>query len=252
MRVSAPGEDTFPRLLESLLRNSPGRPLVTAYDEATGDRTELSVTTYANWVAKTANLLLEEYLLDPGDRVRLALPPHWLTTVFLGAAWSTGLVISTDPGVTADLVITGPEHDGSTEADSAVLACSLLPFAVRFPDPLPAGVDDFGLLWPGQPDAPPVVDAPTGATIGWLDAAGSHSQSTLLDAARAASAGWHGNRLITDVGPSEARGTSTFLAALVRSGSLVLVANARDERWPARLEGERATDVLRSSPEAGA
>ena len=51
---------TFPQVLSGLLAHDPGRPLVTFYDDATGERTELSVTTYANWVAKVASLLVDE------------------------------------------------------------------------------------------------------------------------------------------------------------------------------------------------
>ena len=46
---------TFPVLLAELLRADAGRPLVTFYDDATGERVELSVATYANWVAKTSS-----------------------------------------------------------------------------------------------------------------------------------------------------------------------------------------------------
>src|SRR5690606_31992912 len=44
-------------LLEPILRGSgSARPLITFYDDATGERIELSGVTTANWVAKTANL----------------------------------------------------------------------------------------------------------------------------------------------------------------------------------------------------
>ena len=49
---------TFAELLATELRRNPGRPLLTYYGEATGERVELSVTTYANWVAKVASLLV--------------------------------------------------------------------------------------------------------------------------------------------------------------------------------------------------
>jgi uncharacterized protein (TIGR03089 family) len=49
----------FAAVLADLLRRDPGRPLVTFYDDATGERVELSVATYANWVAKTSSLLVE-------------------------------------------------------------------------------------------------------------------------------------------------------------------------------------------------
>ena len=79
---------TFRDLLAARLRSRPGDPLVTFYDDVTGERTELSVATYANWVAKTASLLVDELGLDRGDRLLVDLPAHWLGPVFLGAAWS--------------------------------------------------------------------------------------------------------------------------------------------------------------------
>ena len=37
----------------------PARPLLTWYDDGTGERVELSGATLGNWVAKTANLLVD-------------------------------------------------------------------------------------------------------------------------------------------------------------------------------------------------
>lgn len=71
-------------LLISALRSDPGRPLLTMYDDfpkADSERIELSVTTFDNWVAKTANFLLDELLLEPGEPVAVPLPPHWQTAV---------------------------------------------------------------------------------------------------------------------------------------------------------------------------
>src|SRR3954454_23848628 len=93
---------TIPELLAGRLRADPGQPLVTAYDDGTGERTELSVTTYLNWVSKTANMFTDELGLDAGDAVLLDLPSHWLVPVFLGAAWSAGLAVTTDREVAHD------------------------------------------------------------------------------------------------------------------------------------------------------
>jgi hypothetical protein len=68
-------------LLQSQLRRDSARPLLTWYDDATGDRVELSVATTANWAAKTANLLADEHGLGPGDSVGLAPCAHWLSVV---------------------------------------------------------------------------------------------------------------------------------------------------------------------------
>ena len=235
---------TFPDLLAARLSRDPGQPLVTAYDEQTGERTELSVTTYANWVAKTANLLTDEIGLDEGDTVLLDLPSHWLVPVFMGAAWSAGLAVSTDAETSHELVVCGPETVESRAGSGEVLACSLLPFAVRFRDALPVGVHDYGLAWPGQPDVLLATGASPEASA-WRTADEQHSQAELLElAAGGADAG---ARLITDVHPASDRGLPVWLAPLVAGGSLVLVQQPRDEQWPARLEGERATAVLRAA-----
>ena len=44
---------------------------------------ELSARTLDNWVAKSANLLVEEYDAGPGSRVAVRLPPHWRTVTWL-------------------------------------------------------------------------------------------------------------------------------------------------------------------------
>src|SRR3954465_1076748 len=96
---------TSPAALAALLGREPARPLVTFYDDASGERVELSVTTYANWVAKTAGLFQDELDLTRADTVRIDLPTHWVGPVFLGAAWTLGLEVTTGE---ADLVVCGP------------------------------------------------------------------------------------------------------------------------------------------------
>ena len=82
-------ELTLGRLLEPALRRDPSGPLLTWYDEAGGERVELSASTLDNWVAKTANLLDEELPGSPGV-VGIRLPAHWQALVVALAAWRTG------------------------------------------------------------------------------------------------------------------------------------------------------------------
>lgn len=250
---------TFPALLAARLRSSPAQPLVTAYDDETGERTELSATTYANWVSKTANLLVEELDLEPGDVLLLDLPPHWLVPVFIGAAWTAGVVVTDDPDHPHGAVVCGPgslpDHAGDGAAArpgrrAPVLACSLRPFATRFAEPLPAGVLDHGVLWAGQSDVFVPLE-PVGAdTPAWVgrgsDGAGpsTATQGDLLDRARSTSYA-DGVRLLTDVHPAHQGGVPVVLGPLVHDGSLVLVRHPRADRWPARHEDERATAELR-------
>jgi uncharacterized protein (TIGR03089 family) len=85
--------DNIARVLAAAVAVDPTRPLLTWYDDATGDRTELSGSTLANWVAKTANLLVDSAGLTPGDRACVLLPPHWQTAAVLLGCWSAGLAV---------------------------------------------------------------------------------------------------------------------------------------------------------------
>ncbi|WP_240759323.1 TIGR03089 family protein, partial [Phytoactinopolyspora endophytica] len=114
-------------LLRTELSRDGSRPLVTFYDDATGERIELSVTTFDNWVAKTAGLLRDDLMADAGTRVGLMLPPHWQALVWAGACWALGAcVVDNDD---ADVLVTGPETlDEATGADvEEVVALSLRP-----------------------------------------------------------------------------------------------------------------------------
>lgn len=94
-----PGND-LGRLIERGTASSGDRPLITWYHGALGQRVELSVRTFGNWVAKTANLLIEELGLEPGDRVAMLLPSHWQAPVALAACWRAGVsAVPAGPGV---------------------------------------------------------------------------------------------------------------------------------------------------------
>ena len=77
-------------LLDPLLGADRMGPRITHYDDATGERIELSTVTLANWAAKTANLLREEFGVGPGSRVAVLLPAHWQTVAVLLGAWWVG------------------------------------------------------------------------------------------------------------------------------------------------------------------
>ncbi|QIK75595.1 TIGR03089 family protein [Nocardioides piscis] len=233
---------TFPAVLARQLRGDSARPLITFYDHRTQERVELSVTTYANWVAKTAGLLVEEADLERGMRLRIDLPTHWLGPVFLGAAWTVGLVVTTDDD--PDAVVCGPDslaHWADRADDIPVLACSLLPLGVRFAEPLPPGVRDVGVEVWSQPDAFTAFDPPAGDDLA-LDADGEQStQRELMEAAAAGSLLTDGGRLFSATNPASPPGVVTFTEPLARSGSLVLVRHLDPERSPSTYDAERAT-----------
>lgn len=55
------------------------------------ERVELSGRVLENWVAKTANMLVEECEAAPGTRICLELPVHWRSVVLALASLRTGL-----------------------------------------------------------------------------------------------------------------------------------------------------------------
>lgn len=230
---------TFAQVLAAQLRSEPGRPLITFYDHATGERTELSLTTYANWVSKAAGLLVEEADVERGDLVRIDLPTHWLAPIFLGAAWTIGAKVTFTEE--ADVVVCGPESvqawaDAGTEH---VLACSLAPMGGRFPDGVPAGVRDVGIeIW-SQPDSFSPWDPPSGDDVALAES--GVSQAEMMLAAAAGTLLTDNGRLLSVANPASPPGMATFIEPLARHGSLVLVRNPDPDALPRLIESERVT-----------
>jgi uncharacterized protein (TIGR03089 family) len=233
---------TFSAVLTDLLRADAGRPLITFYDDHTGERVELSVTTYGNWVAKAAALLVDELDLEKGRRLRIDLPVHWLGPVFLGAAWTAGLVVTEDDE--PDVVVCGPDtldRWAGRADDLVVLACALLPMGVRHPDGVPRGVHDVGVeIW-SQPDAFTAWDPPTGADAAHDLGGRAVTHDELWSAAAVGHESADGDRLLSEANPASPPGIASFTEPLLRRGSLVLVARAERERLEATYVAERAT-----------
>ncbi len=134
-------------LLDPLLSANPMGPRITFYDDATGERIELSTVTLANWAAKTANLLRDELGAGPGTRVAVLLPAHWQTAaVLLGVWWIGAEVVCTGSAdialCTADRLAEADDvvADGNQTGEVAVL--SLDPFG-KPAEGLPIGVTDY-------------------------------------------------------------------------------------------------------------
>ncbi len=135
-----------PALLAAALAADAARPLLTYYGDATGERIELSVATYANWVAKTANLLRDELGAAPGDVVALDLPLHWQSVVWLGACWAGGHVAA--PGAAAEdaEVVVDAASDSAARPESGPAARVSL------------GLGPMGLPVAGRAAPPGVLD----------------------------------------------------------------------------------------------
>ncbi|OIJ63792.1 TIGR03089 family protein [Streptomyces mangrovisoli] len=237
-------------LLRSALAADPGRPLVTFYDDATGERVELSVATFANWVAKTANLLQGDLGAGPGDRVALLLPAHWQTAVWLLACASVGTVVDVggDPAA-ADVVVSGPDTlERARTCSGERVALALRPLGGRFPQP-PAGFADYAVEVPGQGDrfAPFVPVDPEEPAI--VVAGAEYTAAEAVERARADAPGLGltgpGSRLLSGLSYDTWEGLSAGLyAPLATGGSVVLCRNlARlgEDALAQRIESERVT-----------
>jgi uncharacterized protein (TIGR03089 family) len=249
-------ERTPADLLRSALAADPARPLVTFYDDATGERVELSVATFANWVAKTSNLLQDGMSVEPGDRIALLLPAHWQTAVWLLACSSVGVTaeIGGDPA-DADVVVSGPDTlDAARACSGERVALALRPLGGRFPQP-PEGFSDYAVEVPSHGDrfAPyaPVdpgavallVHGRDGGTTAELTA------SALVEQARRDAAGrglGRDSRLLSGLGYDTWEGLSAGLfAPLAVGASVVLCRHLQklpEDGLVRRAASERVTD----------
>ncbi|MFI6248831.1 TIGR03089 family protein [Streptomyces sp. NPDC051016] len=241
-------------LLRSALAADPGRPLVTFYDDATGERVELSVATFANWVAKTANLLQGDLAASPGDRVALLLPAHWQTAVWLLACSSVGAVadVAGDPAA-ADVVVSGPD---SLEAARACrgerVALALRPLGGRFPT-VPDGFVDYAVEVPGQGDrfAPfsPVDPEEPALIVAGAEMSGAEVVERALGDAPGLDLTGPGSRLLSGLGFDTWEGLSAGLYAPLAVGGSVVLCRRLDELGEEgiakRIESERVTASAR-------
>lgn len=61
------------------------------------ERVEFSGRVLENWVAKTANYLVDELDAEPGTVIAVDLPLHWRSLVWLLATWAVGATAVTAP-----------------------------------------------------------------------------------------------------------------------------------------------------------
>ncbi|MEU6357324.1 TIGR03089 family protein [Streptomyces sp. NPDC047072] len=234
-------------LLRSALAADPGRPLVTFYDDATGERVELSVATFANWVAKTANLLQGDLGAGPGDRVVLLLPAHWQTAVWLLACSSVGVVadVGGDPAG-ADVVVSGPESlDVARACRGERVALALRPLGGRFPQ-VPDGFVDYAVEVPGQGDRFVAFSPVDPDEVSLVVAGREFSGAEVVERARESSGG---ERVLSGLSYDTWDGVNVGLyGALASGGSVVLCRNLEalgEEALAKRVESERVTAIRR-------
>lgn len=222
-------ENPGAQVLTTVLKD-PGRPRITWYG-ADGERVELSGAVLANWVAKTANLLVEEFDAGPGTRVRLDLPAHWRTIVWALATWYVGAVVQLDDEPT-DVVVTARPPTGIPA--EATVAVALPALARRFGAELPVGVLDYAATVLGQADTPPSHPRTASGALALVRPTGR----TTVDALTARVEPSPARRLIQTTTPLDEL-LITVRAGLAAGGSVVLTDRLPADRLAALASTER-------------
>lgn len=134
-------------MLAPLLRD-PATPRLTVYDEARGTRMEFSGQTLDNWASKVANMLVDEFELEPGTEVLIDIPVGWQSAVIgLGTVNAMSIPLfdaPVNPPYLSFTTLDGVERQAPT-TDVAVVTDD--PFGrgvVESGGKLPAGTVDFG------------------------------------------------------------------------------------------------------------
>ena len=264
----------------AIAERQPGRygdkPFLTWYDDAHGQRVELSFKTFDNWVAKVANLLVDELGAGPGDRVAAVLADHWQTAVVLAACWRAGAgVVAVDPdaggaalaaalgagGVAAAFV----REERVAEAAAVLAAAPAGPALValtadlggRSTHNLGAALS-FTRVVPSMGDLFVAAADPRGEALRWVpDAAAAGGAATMAEllgeAARlAGGTGLHDrDRLLSGLPLLTPAGAATGLLAPFGSGAGVVLASAFEPaRFWKRVADERVTVAALSPAQA--
>jgi uncharacterized protein (TIGR03089 family) len=245
-------------LLDEAVRRAPAAPLITHYDDASGERVELSALTLANWVAKTANLLQDEFDVAAGSRVAVALPVHWQTAAVLLAVWSCGAVV-VDTAAEDDERLAGVDvllaaqdrladpDDEEPAGGPQVLGLSLHPLGAGMTGYV-GPARDFALEVRAHGDVFAPYEPPDPAAPGLAAGRLELSLGGLVDAARELAvrlgvAG--GDRVLVDATTAaEAGPVAWLLAPLAAGASLVLCRHPDPGRLARRAADERVTATL--------
>jgi len=231
-------------VLDPLLSRDPMGPRITYYDDATGERIELSTVTLVNWAAKTGNLLRDELGAGPGSRVAVLLPAHWQTAAVLFGIWYIGAeaVLVSESGDADVALCTAERLDEAEDAVGAgeIAVLSLDPFGKPVAE-LPVGVTDYatsvrvhGDQLVAEPRPGPALDGrPVSVVL--ADARNTAVRQQISSKDRVmSSADWD----------TYERMTSTVLAVLATGASLVHVNHPDGAALERRRGTEKVTLVL--------
>jgi uncharacterized protein (TIGR03089 family) len=259
--------DSFNVAAERQIGRYGDKPFITWYDDHRDERIELSYRTFDNWVAKTANLLVDELGAGPGDRTGV-LADHWQVPVLVAACWRAGVgVVALEPGqpVPPELVAVFVHEDGLDDIAAPVD----VPVLALAADPLGRAGRDLGRAQSFSGIVPSMGDVFDDAADPPGDALHAGGESATMDglleraAALAARTGLgEADRLLSGRRLLTADGVVAGLLAPLACGAGVVLAHDLDPaRFWKRVADERVTvavvdpgqaaAVLDAGPETG-
>ncbi|HEU5267352.1 MAG TPA: TIGR03089 family protein [Jatrophihabitans sp.] len=212
------------RQFADLLRADPARPFVTYYDEASGERSELSAKSLANWVAKTHHLLGDELGLGVGDTALLALPAHWISVPIVLGCLTAGLELTTSGDADVAFVSEDTASAAGQVVDVYAIAAGNAALGLR--DDAPAGVQDYVAAVRPQPDAWAGVQLVAGPGDPCLPGL---TRGETVERASAAGLPEHARLLTTRAAFGPPDWVDVLFAPLAVQGSVVIVRNCPDE-----------------------
>jgi uncharacterized protein (TIGR03089 family) len=230
-------------ILDPMLRADPVGPRITYYDDATGERIELSAVTLANWAAKTGNLLRDELGAGPASRIAILLPAHWQTAAVLFGVWWIGAEAVLEAAGPADLALCTAERldeADSTVSGGEVAVLSLDPFGRPAPD-LPIGVTDYATavrvhgdqIVPERHPGPPLAGRSVDEILADCESSAAARELTGSDRVLSSALWTRPGELVDGL-----------LSILAVGASLVQVANPDPLLLQRRIETEKVTRVL--------
>ena len=250
-------------LLEAFRTLQPSSPRLSWYGPG-GERVELSGRVLENWVAKSANYLVDELDAEPGTVVAVDLPLHWRSLVWLLATWAVGATAVTAEaaavtaeaaaaageaaaGIAADIVATtdpfaAQELLGGTKPAPLLVAVALPALQMRWMGELPPRTLDYCGDVRSHADVFFADDVPDAGDTAWRHGRAAVTYGQLLAPAAApdggapAAAGAAPQRVLLQSRDGWAQVVPAALAVWAAGGSVVLLG-----------AGVEATDALRSS-----
>ncbi len=261
--MDRPGAVDVPALLADGRQAPTDRPLLTYYDDATGERTELSAVTLGCWAARTATLLSSGCGLLRSDRVAVLLPPHWQTAAVLLGSWAAGAAVSVRLAALAGLPSVGVGGDEPLDAvfvtrgrlddwledvprarHRFVLRIGhALPASGTPAAEVPAGYRDYLTEVRTYPDEVPAYESIRPSDAATVDGTTFQEWVSLAQEVAARHDIGPGDRVLVDADEHE-HPVHWLLAPLSVGASVVVCGNLDRATLPARLAAEGVTHVL--------